>query len=257
MTPQIECLEVFGDELTIVNAARVSFGKQKTVLDEADERLIRYLITHRHYSPFRHVFFRFRIRAPEMIMRQWYKHVVGCEWGHGGQLHGWNELSGRYVRLDEDAFFYPSEWRAQSRSKKQGSDGVVGDQELCHEVYRRTVRLAHEAYETLLDQGVAVEQARLLLPVCSYTETIWTASLQAVLHFISLRLEPHAQQEIREYAAKMYEIVQRHCPLTCRYWQLNDITPPAAPTGQSHGPSQGTDPDHTGSGAPSQKPASS
>ena len=216
----VTCLDVFGDELTIVNAARVSFGKTKTVMDETDERLIAYLIRHKHFSPFRHVFLRFRIRAPETVMRQWYKHVVGCEWGHGGQLHGWNEISGRYVQLTGKDVFVPEIWRAQSPDKKQGSEGLVDDQEGCGDVFRSAVGTALRAYHELLAKGVAREQARMILPMCMYTETIWTASLQAVLHFIMLRSHTHAQEEIRVYAEKIRDIVLQRFPITCKYWDI-------------------------------------
>jgi len=214
----VRCLDVFGDELTIVNAARVSFGKQKSEFQESDERLIAYLIRHQHFSPFRHVFFRFHIRAPEAVMRQWYKHVVGCEWGLStNQLHGWNEISGRYVRIDD--FFVPTEWRMQSKDKKQGSCGVVNDQTACAKVYADALDGVTRAYETLLEMGVATEQARLILPLSFYSETIWTASLQAVLHFIALRDEEHAQKEIRDYAKVIHDIVRERFPVTCRYWK--------------------------------------
>lgn len=218
----VKCLDIFGDELTIVNAARVSFGKQKEVLDDSDERLIAYLIRHRHFSPFRHVFLRFHIRAPETVMRQWYKHVVGCEWGYANQLHGWNEISGRYVRSGPDDYYIPEEWRAQSMDKKQGSDGVVPDQEGCDTMYRTAIEAVNDAYNGLIEKGVAREQARMILPMCLFTETIWTASLQAVLHFISLRDEDHAQQEIRQYARIIHDIVRSRFPITCRHWGVGN-----------------------------------
>lgn len=214
----VTCLGIFGDELTIVNAARVSFGRNKTVLDESDERLIAYLIRNQHFSPFRHVFLRFRIRAPEFVMRQWYKHIVGCEWGHGNQLHGWNEISGRYVQMTRKDFFRPDVWRGQSADKKQGSDGAVEDQDGCQSLFESAVSTAFQTYQELLDKGVAREQARMILPMSVYTETIWTASLQAVLHFISLRNHQHAQEEIRVYAEKIRDLVMAEFPITCKYW---------------------------------------
>jgi len=223
----VECLEIFGNELTIVNAARVSFGKQKNVLDESDEKLIAYLIRHRHFSPFRHVFLRFRIRAPEFVMRQWYKHIVGCEWGFPNQLHGWNEISGRYVQFDRDNIFTPHEWRAQSAILKQGSDGLVTHQHDCHLLFNTAMDTLVHTYQNLIQNGVAREQARIILPMCLYTEVIWTASLQAVLHFISLRNDSHAQTEIQEYARIIQTIIQQRFPITCTYW--NDTKRGSAP----------------------------
>jgi thymidylate synthase (FAD) len=209
-------LDRFGDELTIVNAARVSFGVQKEALEENDEKLIRYLWRHEHTSPFRHVFFRFHIRAPEFVMRQWYKHVVGSEWGPGHQLHGWNEISGRYVKMHD--LYEPAVWRRQSEDRKQGSDGVVSEpeQKVCHERYLNAVNGCLVAYQKMIDMGVAREQARMVLPLSVYTECIWTVSLQALLHFVRLRDESHAQEEIREYARVFSLILEEEFPATMR-----------------------------------------
>jgi len=212
----IRYLERFGDELTIVNAARVSFGKQKEVLDEGDEKLIKYLWRHEHTSPFRHVFLRFHIRAPEFVMRQWYKHVIGAEWGPGHQLHGWNEVSGRYVVLSD--LYEPSVWRRQSTDKKQGSEGVLPDaeQDIMKKQYGDALNGCLTAYQAMIDAGVAREQARMILPLSVYTECIWTVSLQALLHFVRLRDESHAQEEIREYARILRSILEEEFPVTMR-----------------------------------------
>jgi thymidylate synthase (FAD) len=212
----IKYLERFGDELTIVNAARVSFAKQKETLDEGDEKLIQYLWRHEHTSPFRHVFLRFHLRAPEIVMRQWYKHVVGSEWGPGQQLHGWNEVSGRYVVLSD--IYEPSIWRRQSTNKKQGSDGVLSDadQVVIRKNYTDCMQHCLTTYQAMIDAGVAREQARMILPLSVYTECIWTVSLQALLHFVRLRDESHAQEEIREYARILRSILEDEFPLTMR-----------------------------------------
>lgn len=210
----IRYLERFGDELTIVNAARVSFGCQKQELEEADHKLIQYLWRHEHTSPFRHVFFRFHIRAPEFVMRQWYKHVVGSEWGPGHQLHGWNEISGRYVKLHD--LYEPPLWRRQSEDRKQGSDGVLPDAEQArlHKQYRDAVAHCLDAYHNMIITGVAREQARMILPLSMYTECIWTVSLQALLHFVRLRDESHAQEEIQVYARVLRSILEEEFPAT-------------------------------------------
>lgn len=212
----ISWIDLFGDELTIVNAARVSFGVEKKVLDDRDRRLIHYLVKHEHSSPFRHVFFRFKIYAPEFVMRQWYKHVVGAEWTstHPSQLHGWSEISGRYVPMDE--IYTPKKWRLQSKDNKQGSDGLLPDTEqmICSTLYSECMGVIQDTYQKLLEHGVAKEQARLLLPMSTLTSVVWTCSLQTVLHFIRLRCDPHAQEEIREYAAILEEWVQTYFPTT-------------------------------------------
>jgi len=212
----IHYLERFGDELTIVNAARVSFGKQKTVLEDNDKKLLQYLLRHEHTSPFRHVFFRFHIKAPEFVMRQWFKHVVGSEWSasSASQLHGWNEVSGRYIVLSD--MHTPDTWRRQSDDRKQGSDGVLdpGEQQNARDAYRDAVEASVSAYHTMIEAGVAREQARMVLPLSMYTEVIWTVSLQALMHFVRLRDESHAQEEIRAYARVFHSIVTEEFPTT-------------------------------------------
>jgi thymidylate synthase (FAD) len=220
-TGSVELLDVFGDELTIVNCARVSFGVEKRELDDSDRRLIRYLVRHEHYSPFRHVFFRFKICAPEFVMRQWYKHIVGAEWTstHVTQLHGWNEISGRYHVIDD--FYSPTEWRKQSTSSKQGSDGVLDDdrQKLCTDAYKRCMDTIGDTYSMLIAMGVAKEQARCLLPLTTMTQVIWTCSLQAVIHFIRLRQDAHAQSEIREFAHILNTMVKERFPISYEAFQ--------------------------------------
>ena len=120
----VKLIDTFGDELTIVNAARVSFGVQKTELSKSDIGLIRYLYRHKHYSPFRHLMFRFHIKAPEVVMRQLYKHVVGIEATSDSAVkdHAWNEISGRYKPVVD--YYYPTVWRKQSSDSKQASMGL-------------------------------------------------------------------------------------------------------------------------------------
>ena len=214
----VELQEVFGDEKTVVNCARVSFGKQVEVLEDRDIRLIRYLIRHKHQSPFRHVMFRFHIKAPEMVMRQWYKHVIGAEWSAGSYapFHAWNEISGRYVVMEE--IYQPDVWRRQSEDSKQGSGGVMDEQEDCAALYRDAVDHAMTVYHDLIERGVAKEEARLVLPLSLYTETIWTCSFQAVMNFLDLRLDSHAQWEIREYARVVQQLIQTAVPILYECW---------------------------------------
>jgi thymidylate synthase (FAD) len=224
----VECQEIMGDELLVVNSARVSFGKSKSVFEENDQKLLRYLIRNQHFSPFRHVLLRFHIKAPEFVMRQWFKHIIGCEWttsvagpGQCG-FHAWNEISGRYVEMEE--VYIPSSWRRQSKDNKQGSernDDVPKDHPLSvvlTSLYQQTIRTSMDVYKNMLESGIAREQARILLPFSLYTETIWTASFQAVMHFLSLRLDVHAQFEIRQYADAIYRILLEKLPVLAKMW---------------------------------------
>lgn len=215
----VECQEVFGDEKTVVNCARVSFGKQVEMIEDRDIRLIRYLIRHKHQSPFRHVMFRFHLKAPEMVMRQWYKHVIGAEWSAGSYapFHAWNEISGRYVVMEE--IYTPTQWRRQSEDRKQGSgEEAMEEQEDCAALYQDAIDHCLTVYHDLIERGVAREQARLVLPLGLYTETIWTCSFQAVMNFLDLRLESHAQWEIREYAGAVRQLVAAAVPILYQCW---------------------------------------
>ena len=210
--------DVLGDALAVVNTARVSFGKQKENLDDNDLKLIKYLIRHKHTSPFRHVMFRFHLKAPEIVMRQIYKHVVGSEWFApvSSQLHGWNEISGRYVELYD--IYRPSVWRAQSKNSKQGSEGIVDCSTEIQKEYNDLMDKVLEFYHTMCEKGVAKEQARCILPFSTYTECIWTVSFQAVMNFLELRLDSHAQYEIQEYAKAVRKIVEEKTPILYKCW---------------------------------------
>ena len=216
----VKLIDTFGDELTIVNAARVSFGVQKTELSKGDIGLIRYLYRHKHYSPFRHLMFRFHIKAPEVVMRQLYKHVVGIEATSDSAVkdHAWNEISGRYKPVVD--YYYPTVWRKQSSDSKQASDGTV-DTETNTEIvdmFKQHMDHTIELYEALLAKGIAREQARLVLPMNQYTEVIWTCSAQALLNFIWLRDEETAQVEIQEYARAMRNMVREKFPTLHDIW---------------------------------------
>lgn len=213
----IDCQDIFGDELTVVNCARVSYGKQKTILDENDIRLIRYLIKNKHFSPFRHLMFRLHIKAPEFVMRQWYKHIVGAEWTSEsrGNFHAWNEISGRYVPLHE--YYVPDVWRKQSSDSKQGSDGQLSDPSIAIE-YQKFIEHVDQIYSSFLEKGMAKEQARLVLPFSIYTESIWTCSFQGIMNFLELRLDSHSQWEIQQYAKAMLTILETKIPNLFKAW---------------------------------------
>jgi len=220
----IEVIDILGSDLTVVNSARVSFGKRKTKLDKSDEKLIKYLIENKHYSPFRHVLVQFHIKAPEFVMRQWYKHVVGIETTstHPTKDHAWNEISGRYVETDSQNIYIPEVWRAQSKDNKQASFGNVDQQDIATELFITGMQKLFYAYRQLINMGVAKEQARILLPLNIYTEVFWTASFQAIMNFIDLRDDDHAQWEIREYAKVIKQIMLDEFPIITKLW-LNNL----------------------------------
>ena len=214
----IEVVDKLGDDLTPVNAARVSFGGRSDTFEEKDRKLSKFLIKHKHFSPFRHQHVMFIIKAPEFVMRQWYKHVGGIETtsAHVTKDHAWNEISGRYVPYDE--FYEPTEFRKQSEDNKQASDGLVEDQIKATMMWREAQTKTIETYKELLDMGMAKEQARSILPLTVYTKVWWTASFQSIMNFIELRDEPTSQVEIQEYARALKEIMLDIFPETTELW---------------------------------------
>ena len=214
----IEVVDKLGDDLTPVNAARVSFGGRSDTFEEKDRKLSKFLIKHKHFSPFRHQHVMFIIKAPEFVMRQWYKHVVGIETtsAHVTKDHAWNEISGRYVPYDE--YYEPTEFRKQSEDNKQASDGLVEDQIKATMMWREAQTKTIETYKELLDMGMAKEQARSILPLTVYTKVWWTASFQSIMNFIELRDEPTSQVEIQEYARALKEIMLDIFPETTNLW---------------------------------------
>lgn len=219
----IELIDHLGNDLTVVNAARVSFGKRKTKYDERDRILVKFLAENKHYSPFRHLIVQFHIKAPEFVMRQWYKHVVGIETTSSYPMkdHAWNEISGRYVPVND--FYTPENWRKQSEDNKQASLGLIENQDEAKNIFSDTMDYLLKSYNRLLELGIAKEQARIFLPLNQYSEIYWTASFQAVMNFISLRDDAHAQWEIREYALAIKEIMLDLFPETTKIWF--EVTP--------------------------------
>jgi len=215
----IEVVDSLGDDLTPVNAARVSFGDRSNEFTEKDRKLSKFLIKNKHFSPFRHQHVMMIIKAPEFVMRQWYKHVVGIETtsNHPTKDHAWNEISGRYVEYED--FYIPDDYRAQSDDNKQASDGVVDDQEGALALWKKSQSTAIKCYREMLDMGMAKEQARSILPLTVYTQVWWTASFQSIMNFIELRDEPTAQVEIQEYARALKKIMLDVFPETTELWE--------------------------------------
>jgi thymidylate synthase (FAD) len=205
----VKLIDHMGSDLSVVNAARVSFGKQKSTFEEGDERLIQYLADHEHTSPFRHTAMTFHVKAPIFVFRQWMKHRIGSEF---------NEISGRYVEFPEDEFYVPEVFRRQAKVNKQGSEGEIdeADRGKARDAFLACCRNSLAQYRGLLAMGVCREQARCVLPVGLYSEVYWTVSLQAAAHFIRLREDGHAQWEIQQYAHAIREIVQQLYPVSLK-----------------------------------------
>lgn len=200
MDNKVELLGHMGDDLMVVNAARVSYGKIKGKFDGKDDKLIRFLIKYKHTSPFRHPQLQFRIKCPIFVERQLFKHQVGMTA---------NSISGRYVDFS-DSYDLPEKLRKQSKSSKQGSEGFIEgiQSDALIELYKDAVQNCADVYKKLCDSGVAKEQARGVLPLCLQTQFIWTGSLAAFIHMWSLRLKPDTQQETREVAQMIFDEVQ-------------------------------------------------
>ena len=216
----VEVIDSLGSDLTVVNSARVSFGKRKEVYDKSDRALVRYLAKHKHFSPFRHMVVQFHLKAPEFVMRQWYKHVVGIETtsSYPTKDHAWNEISGRYTPVSD--YYIPGVWRKQSEDNKQASEGELDDlqQKRMTHLYERYLLDVERVYETMVQTGMAKEQARVVLPLSQYTEVYWTASFQAIMNFIDLRDEKTAQWEIQQYAKCLKEMMYDIYPETVKIW---------------------------------------
>lgn len=196
-------------DLAVVNAARVSFlGESKG--DEADKKLLGYLLRNRHTSPFEQVEFKFRVCAPVVVWWQWMRH----------RTWSFNSQSGRYTEID-DKLYFPREWRRQSKSNKQASDGVIDEKE--SEPLTFTLKTLYEAsnrfYQSALAAGVAREQARLFLPgFAVHYEVVAKVDAHNLMHWLSLRDHEHAQFEIREYARAIKTIFAQAMPWTYEAW---------------------------------------
>lgn len=187
-----ELLSVMGDDLMVANVARTSYSKWKSEFDESDEKLIRYLHKHNHVSPFYHPKIQFRIECPIFVERQLLKHLIGFIPSDDVSQ---NSVSGRYVDFSEE-FWEPTELREQSKDSKQGSSGIMNRPDLLKKM-EDSMYEAGILYRELVEEGVAKELARIILPLSLMTKFIWTGSLYAFLHLFKLRLKEDAQKETR------------------------------------------------------------
>ena len=203
----LRLLDSMGNSLSVVNDARQSFAAESAEWTERDGKLLRYLAKHHHTSPFRGVVFKWSVKAPLFIARQWWKHTVASTFVDD-QL-GWNEKSFRYCAADEAEFYIPIEFLQQSEDNRQASAGPLPSrsQSLAFAQYAQAVEACKQAYAGLLLAGVSKEQARAILPSALYTQFTWTCSLQALFNFISLRIDgKSAQGEIVAYAKALLEL---------------------------------------------------
>lgn len=213
---KVEYVDHMGDDLTVINSARVSFDKRsaweivkgtdgttKKVLNNKDARLLKYLAEHKHWTPFAHAQVTLRITMPIYVARQLAKHQVG------GVV---NEVSRRYVAYTPE-LDVPTQWRKSAENVKQGSsDALVPIDSSFQEMIEKTMRATTQLYEDLLLAGVCPEQARVVLPVCSETVWIWTGSLMFFARVCKLRLDPHAQRETRDVAERISRIMEELFP---------------------------------------------
>lgn len=204
---RVELIRISGSDLDVVNAARVSYGKVSTELTERDQKLINFLMEHKHTSPFEHNQLSFRIKAPLFIVRQWMRH----------RMNSYNEISYRYVKAALE-FYIPKTWRSPDSLNKQSSTGSFENESLRH-TYQEAIAHTVKAYELLLEQGVAREQARAVLPLSTYSEFIFTTNLHSLMHFLTLRLAPGAQWEIRQYAQALLYFAQQHFSYSIQAWK--------------------------------------
>jgi thymidylate synthase (FAD) len=211
--------DAMADDLSVVNAARVSFARRKEAMDESDEGLIRFLMRERHGTPFEHNSFRFHVRCPLFVAREWFRHRVGS----------FNEFSMRYARATDD-FYLPEPEDVRTQVGKPGAytfepvDAELAEQTRAElqEVYEH----AYATYERLVEAGVARELARAALPVGAYTEFYWTVNARALMNFVSLRAAESAQREIRWYADAVEAFLGERMPATHAAFVANDRTAP-------------------------------
>jgi thymidylate synthase (FAD) len=196
-------LKHMGDDLDVVNAAKVSFAKESKEFDDNSVRLIKYLAKHKHMSPFGHCFASFHVKAPIFVARQLVKH----------KFLRWNEVSRRYVD-DEPEFYVPDVWRGRSADKKQGSDGVVKLYGVAEQIVDDYAAEALTAYQALLEAGVAPEQARMVLPQSTMTEWWWSGSLDAFADMCNLRCKPDTQLETRLVANDICDKMRELFPVS-------------------------------------------
>lgn len=200
----IELIDFMGSDLRAVEAARVSFQKGISSQNR-DKKLIDYLMENGHESPFEHILFTFRVKAPMFVARQWFRH----------RISSFNEISGRYSVIKHE-FYYPRQMRKQDKINRQGSLFGFSDEKESQtiDIIKNQTESCYASYEKLLQQGVAREMARMVLPLNIYTQWYWTINVRSLMNFLNLRADSHAQYEIQEYAKVIAKIFHKKCPWT-------------------------------------------
>jgi thymidylate synthase (FAD) len=199
--------DAMASDLSVVNGARVSFARHKTEMDESDEGLIRFLMRDRHGTPFEHNAFRFHVRAPLFVAREWFRHRVSS----------FNEFSMRYAKATDD-FYVPEPEDVRSQVGKPGAYSFEPVEpelaETAREELRSVYEEAYSTYTRLVDLGIARELARLVMPMGAYTEFYWTVNARSLMNFVSLRAAESAQREIRRYAEACERFFAEKMPVT-------------------------------------------
>lgn len=207
----VRLVDYMGDDKKVVNSQRVSFNLHEKVYDsQRDENLIKFLLENGHESPFEHVVFTFHIKCPIFVQRQWFRHRIGS----------FNEISQRYTEVREE-FFIPENVRINNSKNKQVQT-VINDSEKLEkliEIVNEVNLYTYSKYMELLELGIQREQQRIVLPLSVYTEFYWTVNLRSLFNFLQLRLDEHAQFEIREYQRQVYELVKDIVPITMKYFE--------------------------------------
>ena len=205
----VKLLDVMGDDEEVENSARISYGEGTRKVNQT-RNLIRYLMRHKHTSPFEMCEVKFHLKLPIFIMRQLVRHRTA----------NLNEYSGRYSVMSDEFYLPEGDYLAkQSTTNSQGRGEVLEQQGLLQFEFNRIYDGASMAYQVLLEHDLSREVARALLPVANYTECIWKIDLHNFFHFVKLRSDSHAQREIRDYADAMYELVKPNFPLCCEAFE--------------------------------------
>jgi|TARA_B100000073_G_scaffold211298_1_gene175573 thymidylate synthase (FAD) len=202
---EVTLVDKMGSDLTVVNAARVSFGKNKEVFEASDEKLISFLARHNHWSPFAHCSLQFRIKAPIFVARQLVKHQVGLSW---------NEISRRYVDYEPE-YYMPKNWRLRAEDKKQGSSNETIEYDIAN-----TIKNANTTYNDMLAKGIAPELARMVLPQNMMTEWYWSGTLYAFARVCELRCAEDTQEETRIIANSIDKFCNEEFPYSWKYLRL-------------------------------------
>ena len=203
----VQLIDKMGTDLTVVNAARVSYAKTKEQFEDKDEKLIAFLAKHGHWSPFGHASLQFKIKAPVFVARQLVKHQVGLIW---------NEVSRRYVDYPPQ-LYNPDAWRGRPVSSKQGSAGEVKLDRTLQHLYSTAMEQCKILYNALIGKNIAPEQARMVLPQSMMTEWYWSGSLYAFARICNLRCKPDVQKETRDVCEQISTECGKHFPISWKY----------------------------------------